>query len=787
MKFLTLILLLVYCAFGFEKVGQISGSFTKLEKIGGTNYVVSATTANSEVGDKYGFVILDYSDVSDIKIVSEYFTSATVEDITVDGDTLYLAVYDGEAGLEVVNISNIESPSKIKSIALTDDPYYAKGWRSSLSPSKEILAVSSYYKTVLFDVSTPSNPLKVTTIENSANAIVFTKDNNYLMLLNDNTDSYVYNIADLSNIALVGSLKDYNYWISGAVLLDDDQKLYVANSLGGGLVMYDVLKQNDDSILINNAIKTTATQASSGIASTSDEEIVYFTSGSSDGSWQLSKYDTKTNTQTTIELNPSGIAIDMVLSDDEKYLIVSQNNSGYGDIFIVDTNRSISSNEDNTTEDGDTYTISVKPGWSMVGATDDYNIVQLPDEIDIAWRYEDGIWKLYCKDTSNSTNYGYEQLSVVHKGEGFWVKNNSSSDVNIIMSKTSLNEDTIDEAEVVLGIGSTATEYLSLLKPMFDTVALYKDPISSYLKTAMKDLNGSWISTDIPLTQNSSKLRADVSYLGSDIYGVYQNSDGKLAFLSSNDYAQTWNDSKVLDDVSSNIEADIVSYGSKIFVCYHSHNDYNLNFAFSEDAGDTWSLEKNIYGSEAGYGCSIGYDGVRDIVYIAHAIGHATQGGVVVSKLDRYNTLPWSHKIIENDGSTINLPSIKVSYDNVKLVYNNYDLSNNVKELKFAISIDEGDTYDIKTIDTIENFKGSATVLSAKNDDVAVTYAASGKTKVAKSLDNGVTWSLKEIGTIDTNIQFFRPAGYFKYVDSYTNLYQTLYVDAQGNLRFYSE
>ncbi len=444
-RLIMLLILLSSAVFGLEVKGYLEmGNSSAVSMIDGTSKVVIAYE-NSDT-DINGVKIVDYSDPTNLKIIGTYdVNKSSVNDIKIVGDIMYVTTSNGINGstpnntqFDVVDISDTFNPKLIKRVSVYQNGFIS-GVKVAISHDKTKLAVSTYYKTKIYDITDPKNPVEkvdLSSVDNSADssamyALSFSVDDKYIFTVNDlNYDSAIYNIENLSDVKLTDKFRTVG-WVSTLVQSKDGSKVIISDTWNKYLNIYDFnngLLSNEQNISLGSSNEP------QDMVMTKDGKYIYIAVGGNQDHPGVMVYDVPNQTiAEDINLSDSGwfATRGIALSEDETTLVVTTDINTY----IVDTGRSISTNTDD-------FSITIKPGWNLLGATTDMDISIFPDSIKSIWRYENGNWLLHINSAlQNITtdNFGFTNLTHISKGQGFWVYNETSDDV-IIDSNSTTND-----------------------------------------------------------------------------------------------------------------------------------------------------------------------------------------------------------------------------------------------------------------------------------------------------------------------------------------------------------
>lgn len=165
---------------------------------------LSATASDKKKPD---FFIVDATDAENPFVVSELNTGPSLRGIDVSSSYAYVANEDGEAQLQIIDVSNISDPVIITSYTLPDsDAFGVTVFFSDLKVyvGTEESSGSEFY---IIDVSTPSSPLSLGAFEIGAhvNDIYVSGSRAYLATDKGGAGLTVLDISDPQNITLLGA------------------------------------------------------------------------------------------------------------------------------------------------------------------------------------------------------------------------------------------------------------------------------------------------------------------------------------------------------------------------------------------------------------------------------------------------------------------------------------------------------------------------------------------------------------------------------------------------------
>lgn len=240
------------------------------------------------------------------------------------------------------------------------------------------------------------------------------------------------------------------------------------------------------------------------------------------------------------------------------------------------------------------------------------------------------------------------------------------------------------------------------------------------------------------------------------VYISYYDRGGDLKFAKSTDNGNTWNagDIEIVDSGSVGRYTSIQAVGdggssSKIYITYYDNGNKYLKFVRSDDNGDNWNTPINVVtDGNSGKFTSLYVVGTGDSstkLYAAYGTDISSRLNFVKSN---DNGATWGTPVtIDNTIGTGNDISIAVSASN-RIFISYRDSSEVYADLKLAYSDDEGSTWEFDTIEASGDagWNTSITTLGTGSETrVLISYydATVGREdlKLALSLDNGQTWN----------------------------------------------
>jgi len=218
------------------------------------------------IADAYnGLVIVDINNSKEPKIISSIDTDSWANYIVLSKDEKIAYVAE-DNGIDIIDISNLAKPKKISSIN--------KGSAYSLVLSNDgtKVYVADYDDgLVIIDVNDSKNPKIISSIdtEGYANDIKLSKDGNLAYIANGNNGLVIVNINDSKNPKIINSI-DTSFYAKRITLSGDGTKAYVSDEKGG-LIIIDI----SNPLKLKKIKSFIPTRSVYGVALSKNERLAY--------------------------------------------------------------------------------------------------------------------------------------------------------------------------------------------------------------------------------------------------------------------------------------------------------------------------------------------------------------------------------------------------------------------------------------------------------------------------------------------------------------------------------
>jgi uncharacterized repeat protein (TIGR02543 family) len=206
-----------------------------IASLGGRESAVAVQGNYAYVGEGSSLLVVSISNPSSPSFVSRLALPANVLDIALNGQYAYVA--DGDAGLQVVDISNPTVP-------LLKGFYQTPGWARAIAIQTGKVYVADGAGLEILDLSNPKYPLLLgSTSYNGAadNVVVQSNGSGMLAYLSSGEYISVIDVSQASSPVLRGHVHIGGLWSSSITLCG---KYIFAASVGDGLHMVDVSNVN---------------------------------------------------------------------------------------------------------------------------------------------------------------------------------------------------------------------------------------------------------------------------------------------------------------------------------------------------------------------------------------------------------------------------------------------------------------------------------------------------------------------------------------------------------------
>jgi hypothetical protein len=281
------------------------------------------------------------------------------------------------------------------------------------------------------------------------------------------------------------------------------------------------------------------------------------------------------------------------------------------------------------------------------------------------------------------------------------------------------------------------------------------------LKAIDTSANVSTGATIVATPSSSIRLVDSVGYVGqycslavdgNNVYICYfDETNGNLKIWKSTDGGDTWPEADIATVASAGTVGEYSALtvdDGAIFMCYNYFNTHDLLFLKSIDGGETWSDSKIVDPINwQSYETAIAVAG--DTVYISY-YEPAAKDLMFTRSTDGGETWPVGNMVtIESAGEVGKFNSIAVDGNNIYISY--YQAT--TYDLKFTKSADEGVSWPVGNIVTVDptGDVGAYNSISTYNGTVFISYDdnTNDSVKLAKSTDGGETWLLGVVAELN--------------------------------------
>ena len=803
MKVLYILLICVSFLFSFEKIGHFSDeSYSMMEDMlmSDDDKTLYVKTDIGESDNYYILNVFDVNNTSNITLKKTYDFGLSVDTFKIIDDRLYITMgstYDNNTRFLIYDLANDQNISSIATVTNSNDIDIIRN---------NTLAIISLIGTThdVFDISDEQNIIDKQNINFGGSDINTTindkitltsEDENILFMLSKSTQwfgdeiSYHLHTLDITDInspvildSINGKPDAMNYNTSQVMI---DNKLYVSNASSTYIHVFDISNPSD--IKLEKKINLNVSQ--SKIVLTNDKKQLLFFYRTVGGTplqddydaskTSIVRYDIKSDKIVDYDEIDNGIfSGDIILSNDgEKLFLTSRNGLDVFNIYDKD--------------------IVLNNSWSLLGATKDLDLNATFDDAKVIWKYENNSWKVYSgrEDIKALAQTNYELTDNVKQGGGYWVYNDTN--VSKRYTKISTVIDGISVVDSNLNFNLLSTQQIVSGYAKQDVLSylyvIYRDAVNNRLKFAVNEsLSNKWKISDIPGTQDCTKVSAIYSPGADTLFVIYNNADSKLTFRTTYDMGETWNDPTIIDNGVINIDGMITDISEAqsgvLAVAYHSHSDLKLNFAISDNMGAySWNVLRDLTDighEESGYFASI--TSSSSVVAMAHTALNDQKKMIVTAGSIDYNSVysdDFSDNVIEDKssatGQIFSYPSIKSQGINSYLIY----VDNDSLELKFAKSDFYGlSSWGVPSVIIQSNALQYPASLTIKDQKLIVSFVENDIVKLAISDDEGETWSIKVVGDSYIGLSHYKFNGF---INDAENCYELYYLNRSGDLARY--
>jgi hypothetical protein len=281
------------------------------------------------------------------------------------------------------------------------------------------------------------------------------------------------------------------------------------------------------------------------------------------------------------------------------------------------------------------------------------------------------------------------------------------------------------------------------------------------------------------LGENGTSIAA----VGDSVYiSYYDLTNGHLKFAKSTDGGVTWPTIATVDNAFAvGYNSSIGVEGNNVYISYCDSSNGDLKFAKSTDGGSSWGTIKSI-DTTGSVGMDTSLEAVGGCVYISYYDSSNTALKFAKS-IDGGATWPTIITVDSADDSGED-SSLAVAGSNVYICYLHTIASGISGELKFAKSLDGGDSWlaeNMKIVDTSLSPTSAECSIAVEQSTVYIAYTWSGQIMAARSIDGGATWPAENRSAIDG---VGLGSGYTSIAAVGDNVYLSYYAYSYGNLKF---
>ena len=161
-------------------------------------------------------------------LVGSVSTGGTATELTIEGNYLYMASW--EAGLEIIDITNVSNPSLITTLSIGD--YSNEGELDG-----NYLYMANEYGLMVIDVTNPAIPVLITSLETYDDARGITLIENYAYVADGFSGLKIFEITNVTEPYLVANVPIDGYLWSGVTVVEEHAYLLDSYS---GLKIFDI-------------------------------------------------------------------------------------------------------------------------------------------------------------------------------------------------------------------------------------------------------------------------------------------------------------------------------------------------------------------------------------------------------------------------------------------------------------------------------------------------------------------------------------------------------------------
>jgi photosystem II stability/assembly factor-like uncharacterized protein len=391
----------------------------------------------------------------------------------------------------------------------------------------------------------------------------------------------------------------------------------------------------------------------------------------------------------------TGTASGTLNNGEEKTYTISGCTNAIKNKFISDINITYTGETELTRKTRGNLVGKVQPGTTDTSSQTDETIVISDTSIDLT--SETGLGTSITALDTNSIYVSYHANNV----EDLKLAKSSNQGVSWTYS-------TIDST-------GNVGEYNSI--DAIDSNTLFVSYAGNGLKFAKSiDAGNNW---DIKTVDGVTSIYTSIQAIDANtIFISYSDLDNKdLKFAKSVDGGDTWEMVIVDSTVNPRTTSLHALYSNTIFISYFDSTNNDLKFAKSVDGGDSWSTSKvDSLGIVGLYNSLHAVD--ANTIYISYR-DHTGKDLKFAKSIDGGDT--WATSIADGDGNVGEFTSIYALDTNIIYIsYYDTFFSDNV--LKFAKSIDGGDSWSIITADSEIGTGPYSSLYAVDHNNIYISY-----------------------------------------------------------------
>ncbi|MBI2329974.1 S8 family serine peptidase [Candidatus Daviesbacteria bacterium] len=320
----------------------------------------------------------------------------------------------------------------------------------------------------------------------------------------------------------------------------------------------------------------------------------------------------------------------------------------------------------------------------------------------------------------------------------------------------------------IAGYNAQATLNADLTRPNFQ---LNVTPDNNYLNlriTSDKEINQGFAKTYPSYSSDNGDMFPSIHSEGANVYTVYSHQrmvaggySRTLNFAKSSDAGMSWSNTTPILSLQDIALSSITKFNGKLFVVFvESGQGRKLKLISSDNDGETWTtpiiLDENV--DDQGY-LSLAIKQGKGRLHVIYTHGRSLSMALRYIKSDGVN---WSRPKDITRGAFITGGDISIEKDILRVGYLLEKREGEVRDkgVYFAGSLDEGDTWDIKKIDTLTLNAAYLSIVSSEDKIFLVWGLGNGKLQLGRSFDGGRSWEIKNNVTASNSLEMAPRLGY---------------------------